>query len=199
MSATVEIDTGHVSDALVIPVEALSVADGRQSCYVVTDDGLERRPVQTRRATRDLVEVTDGLQEGERVVSRSVEVDESVLADKIHDHDRGLANSNRQMADLRAIDGTFIPASQCENAKRLLLAVDDDRDPLHRRPSGFEGRFSLRRQAGSRTSRFSSMVPSQKHIAVVLGTGRCQCGNAKPKGTSVRIRAGFADDLVAFR
>ena len=48
MSATVEIDTGHVSNALVIPVEALAVADGRQSCYVVTADGLERRPIQTR-------------------------------------------------------------------------------------------------------------------------------------------------------
>ncbi len=44
MSATVEIDTGHVSNALVIPVEALAVADGRKSCYVVTADGLERRP-----------------------------------------------------------------------------------------------------------------------------------------------------------
>lgn len=92
MSATVEIDTGHVSGALVIPVEALAVANGRQSCFVMTDDGLERRPIQTRRATRDLVEVTVGLHEGERVVSRSLDVDESALADKIYDHDDGLAH-----------------------------------------------------------------------------------------------------------
>ena len=91
MSATVEIDTGHVSNALVIPVEALAVADGRQSCYVVTADGLERRPIQTRRATRDLVEVTVGLHEGERVVSRSLDVDETVFGDKIHEHDSNLA------------------------------------------------------------------------------------------------------------
>jgi HlyD family secretion protein len=91
MSATVEIDTGHVSNALVIPVEALAIAGGRQSCYVVTDDGLERRPIQTRRATRDLVEVIVGLDEGERVVSRSLDVDETVFGDKIHEQDGDLA------------------------------------------------------------------------------------------------------------
>ena len=91
MSATVEIDTGHVSNALVIPVEALAVADGRQSCYVVTDDGLQRRPIQTRRATRDLIEVTVGLDEGERVVTRSLDVDEHVLGDQIHEQDSSLA------------------------------------------------------------------------------------------------------------
>ena len=61
MSATVEIDTGRLTDALVIPVEALAVVDGEESCYVVDDDGLERRSIKTRRATRDLVEVTEGL------------------------------------------------------------------------------------------------------------------------------------------
>ena len=64
MSATVEIDTGRVADALVIPVEALTVVDGKESCYVVADDGLERRTIKTRRATQDLLEVTSGLREG---------------------------------------------------------------------------------------------------------------------------------------
>jgi HlyD family secretion protein len=91
MSATVEIDTGRVSSALVIPVGAVSVDDHRQSCFVVTDDGLERRPIQTRRATRDLVEVTVGLREGEHVVSRSLDVDETVLGDHIYEVDGNLA------------------------------------------------------------------------------------------------------------
>jgi HlyD family secretion protein len=71
MSASVEFDTGRVDDALVIPVEALTVEHGRQSCYVLAEHGLEKRPITTRRATRDLLEVTGGLSEGERVILRS--------------------------------------------------------------------------------------------------------------------------------
>jgi HlyD family secretion protein len=75
MSATVEIDTGKVSGALAIPVEAMAIVDGEESCYVVADDGLRRRPITTRRTTRDLLEITGGLREGERVISRSVDAD----------------------------------------------------------------------------------------------------------------------------
>lgn len=67
MSAVVEIHTGRVPDALVIPVEAMSVVDGRSSCIVVGRDGPERRAIATRHATKDFVEVTEGLREGERV------------------------------------------------------------------------------------------------------------------------------------
>jgi HlyD family secretion protein len=70
MSASVEFDTGRVPDALVIPVEAVSVVDRRQSCYVIGSNGLEHRAIKTRNATTDFVEVTAGLNEGERVVSR---------------------------------------------------------------------------------------------------------------------------------
>jgi HlyD family secretion protein len=82
MSAVVEFDTGRVPDALVIPVEAMSVVDGQQSCYVVSSDGLERRPITSRRATTDLLEVTAGLNEGERVVSRSLDVHEIPVDDR---------------------------------------------------------------------------------------------------------------------
>jgi HlyD family secretion protein len=79
MSATVEIETGRVSNALVIPVEAMAVVDGQQSCYVVADNGLERRAIKTRRATRDLLEITAGVQEGERVLSRSLDVEKLAI------------------------------------------------------------------------------------------------------------------------
>jgi HlyD family secretion protein len=75
MSASVEFDTGRVDDALVIPVEALAVEHGRQSCYVIAEHGLEKRPITTRRANRDLLEVTGGLSEGERVILRSRDVE----------------------------------------------------------------------------------------------------------------------------
>jgi len=74
MSAAVEFETGRVPDVLVIPVEAVSVVDHRQSCYVLGSNGLERRAITTGRATTDLLEVTGGLDEGEHVVLRSLDV-----------------------------------------------------------------------------------------------------------------------------
>jgi len=73
MSAAVDFATGRVRDVLVIPVEAVSVVDHRQSCYVLGSNGLERRAITTRRATPDLLEVTGGLNEGDHVVLRSLD------------------------------------------------------------------------------------------------------------------------------
>ena len=94
MSATVEIDTGRVSNALVIPVEAMAVVDGQQTCYVVAEEGLERRSIKTRRATRDLLEITAGLQEGERVLSRSLDIDGIALDSTAH-HAAGAVARNQ--------------------------------------------------------------------------------------------------------
>lgn len=68
MSAVVQIDTGRVLDALVIPVGAMVVRDHQQWCYVLSDGVMERRTIVTRHSTRDLIEVIAGLKEGERVV-----------------------------------------------------------------------------------------------------------------------------------
>jgi HlyD family secretion protein len=85
MSAAVEFDTGHVADSLVIPVEAVSVADRRETCFVVAAHGLERRAIKTRRATTGLLEVTGGLLEGERVVLRPMEVRGIPVVDRTRD------------------------------------------------------------------------------------------------------------------
>jgi HlyD family secretion protein len=82
MSAMVEFDTGRIPDALVIPVGAMAVVDGRKTCYVVGSHGLERRAIAIRHSTKDLVEVTSGLEEGERVVLRSVDVDGIPVEDR---------------------------------------------------------------------------------------------------------------------
>jgi HlyD family secretion protein len=79
MSATVEIDTGRVAGALVIPVEAMAVVDGLESCYVRVPDGVERRAIGTRGATPELLEVTRGLSEGEQVASQFASVDGSAI------------------------------------------------------------------------------------------------------------------------
>jgi HlyD family secretion protein len=85
MSAAVNFETGRVPDALVIPVGAMSVVAGRQSCYVFGPNGLERRAITTRRATPDLLEVTAGLNEGERVVLRSLDVEGIPVDDRTRD------------------------------------------------------------------------------------------------------------------
>jgi HlyD family secretion protein len=68
MSAEVQIITGRREDALVVRSEALTLEDGRQYCYVAKGPDLERRPVRLGRADRNLLEVLDGLHEGEDVV-----------------------------------------------------------------------------------------------------------------------------------
>jgi multidrug efflux pump subunit AcrA (membrane-fusion protein) len=68
MSAIVEFDTGMVPDALVIPAEAVLKVDGRACCDVLTAGGVKRRAISTSRGTTDLLEVTDGLEEGDCVV-----------------------------------------------------------------------------------------------------------------------------------
>ena len=70
MSAVVRIDTGRVLDALVIPIGAMVMRDRQQWCYVLAAGRVERRAIVTRNSTRDLLEVTSGLEEGDRVVLR---------------------------------------------------------------------------------------------------------------------------------
>jgi HlyD family secretion protein len=68
MSATVEINTGVLRDCLAIPVAAMAMRGREQFCYVLGEAGRERRTISTRRSTRDMLEVTGGLSEGERVL-----------------------------------------------------------------------------------------------------------------------------------
>jgi len=75
MSAVVEIDTGQVADALVIPVEAMSLVDGRPSCRVLGPGGhVENRSITIQRSTPDLAQVVEGLAEGDRVLLPGADV-----------------------------------------------------------------------------------------------------------------------------
>lgn len=72
MTAQVEISLGTRDSVLAVPPEAVSWEDGREICYVLHDEGLERREVELGDGTRDLLEVSRGLQEGEQVVLNPV-------------------------------------------------------------------------------------------------------------------------------
>jgi HlyD family secretion protein len=68
MTAEVEIATEHRSDVLAIPIEALAIVEGRDFCFVANEHGVERRPIEIGQSTCGMLEVTAGLEEGERVV-----------------------------------------------------------------------------------------------------------------------------------
>jgi HlyD family secretion protein len=70
MSAAVEIDLDSHSQALSIPPEALAIEDGEDFCYVATNDGhLQRRAVKLGLSNPDLLEITEGLEDGDEVVA----------------------------------------------------------------------------------------------------------------------------------
>jgi HlyD family secretion protein len=68
MTAEVEISMPRRENVLAIPAEAILIDHGYDVCFVVHDDSLERRQVKLGKSTRELVEVTQGLEAGEQVV-----------------------------------------------------------------------------------------------------------------------------------
>jgi HlyD family secretion protein len=68
MTAQVVLSTDELADALLIPTEAVASEEQQEYCYVVRGDHLERQPVEVNEATYGLLEVTEGLEEGDRVV-----------------------------------------------------------------------------------------------------------------------------------
>ena len=67
MSSKVKILVGELSDCLVVPVPAVVEKDGQHYCYILDDQGAHRRPVTIGASTESLVEIRDGLTEGEKV------------------------------------------------------------------------------------------------------------------------------------
>ena len=76
MTAEVEIATQSRQEVLSIPIEALAIEEGEDVCYVVSEDGIERREIGVGQSTAGLLEVTAGLDEGEQVVLYPAPFDE---------------------------------------------------------------------------------------------------------------------------
>ena len=67
MSAMVDFMLPPRQDVLAIPHQAVRTDQGKKLCFVAHDETLERRVVKIGQDTADMVEVLDGLQEGEMV------------------------------------------------------------------------------------------------------------------------------------
>ncbi len=70
MSAKVEILVSKLPDVVHIPVQAVSLSEGKQVCYVVGGLKSERREVETGEFTDEFIEIKKGLKEGEKVLLR---------------------------------------------------------------------------------------------------------------------------------
>jgi multidrug efflux pump subunit AcrA (membrane-fusion protein) len=67
MTAMVDMELSPRQHVLAIRHEAVRSDRGKKVCYVAHEESLERREVRIGQDTADLVEVLDGLQEGELV------------------------------------------------------------------------------------------------------------------------------------
>jgi HlyD family secretion protein len=68
ITTLVTISTGLRSGVLAIPTKAVTVEHHQEICYVGHADSVERRAVKVTMASRDMLEVIDGLSEGEVVI-----------------------------------------------------------------------------------------------------------------------------------
>jgi HlyD family secretion protein len=68
MSAIVTLTLPQSQGVLVIPHQAILSDQGRSACFVPVADHLEHRDVKVGRTTPDLIEITEGLTEGDEVV-----------------------------------------------------------------------------------------------------------------------------------
>lgn len=75
MTAEVEIVTDRRGDVLAIPIEAMALEEGREVCYVAHEDRIERRPIKVGQSTSGLLEVVEGLDEGEQIVLNPAQFD----------------------------------------------------------------------------------------------------------------------------
>jgi HlyD family secretion protein len=68
MTAVVTFMMPGREDVLAVPYEAIISEQGSDACFIAAGDHLERREVKLGKATPDLVEITEGLTEGDDVV-----------------------------------------------------------------------------------------------------------------------------------
>ena len=64
MTAEVEIATQSRQDVLAIPIEALAIEEGEEVCYVVGEDGIERREIGIGQSTDGFARSDRGARRG---------------------------------------------------------------------------------------------------------------------------------------
>ncbi len=108
MTAEVDIAMPRREHVLAVPAGAVALEDGHEVCFVVHEDGLERREVKLGQVTREMAEVTAGLTEGEQVVlnpSSNVEAEfETPLGTQEQTSAQTTTNSGSSSGVIAALD-----------------------------------------------------------------------------------------------
>ena len=68
MSCKVEILVHRLNDVLIVPIQVVANRGGRKVCYVSTAAGSQEREVRTGAFTDTLVQIVDGLEEGDEIL-----------------------------------------------------------------------------------------------------------------------------------
>jgi RND family efflux transporter MFP subunit len=67
MNAEVAIKTNHLTDVLLVPVQAVTEIEGQHFVYIKRAGGVERREVSVGESNEKFIEITSGLEGGEPV------------------------------------------------------------------------------------------------------------------------------------
>jgi len=175
MSCRVEILNRRIENALLVPVQVVTNRSGQKVCYVATAAGPKERIVQTGEFTDTLVQILDGLKEGEEVLLNPPLFDEmsgQMTADRSDDwqgrvEENTPSSTGQPMSDSNPINDKFkqmdtngdgkisLSDEVPEQAKQFLEKLDADAD-------GFIDAEEMA-ASGSRSSRSSggSMSPDQ--------------------------------------
>ncbi|MFI7577974.1 efflux RND transporter periplasmic adaptor subunit [Micromonospora sp. NPDC049497] len=73
MNAVVRMRVREAADAITVPASAIFSADGRDTVWVVRDGRVDRAPVVVGVQGQDLVQITSGVQAGDRIVVRGTD------------------------------------------------------------------------------------------------------------------------------
>ena len=69
VDAKVKIHAASAKDVVVLPVEVVNIGKDGSFCYVIEDGLVTKRNITTGISSEDYIEVTDGIKEGEEVIS----------------------------------------------------------------------------------------------------------------------------------
>jgi HlyD family secretion protein len=94
VTSKVEIQVEEIDDVLQVPIHAVFPEEGQHFCFVFADGGVERRVVEVGKNNAHHVEVTSGLEEGERVLLYDPRLDGDVETKESGEGDGGLGLSS---------------------------------------------------------------------------------------------------------
>ncbi len=114
MSAEAEIIVDKLEDVVQVPLQAVTLENNQQVCYVSTPLGSERRVVETGAYSTAMIVVTKGVTPGEKVLLRSPNTPEKEASDKAAQDEKDGKNDKSDKAgkDAKPGKGDTIPVAK---------------------------------------------------------------------------------------